>query len=170
MNRKTLIERYLSADATPEEERLLAQSFASFPPEGEEEKAVAELLGIIGPVETEPLEDASDQFDQMVRSARKRAIRIWSLTFSGVAAVLLAVVFLHRKPESVETESPSTMELLQQLQLISNMDPAEAEDYEFRPVGDGFIMTARFKDGSEASYILTPMDGGNTFHLVSMNN
>ena len=131
MNRKTLIERYLSADATPEEERLLAQSFASFPPEGEEEKAVAELLGII---------------------------------------VLLAVVFLHRKPEPVETESPSTMELLQQLQLISNMDPAEAEDYEFRPVGDGFIMTARFKDGSEASYILTPMDGGNTFHLVSMNN
>ena len=152
MNRKTLIERYLSADATPEEERLLAQSFASFPPEGEEEKAVAEL------------------FDQMVRSARKRAIRIWSLTFSSVAAVLLAVAFLHRKPESVETESPSTMEWLQQLQLISNMDPAEAEDYEFRPVGDGFIMTARFKDGSEASYILTPMDGGNTFHLVSMNN
>lgn len=170
MNRKTLIERYLSADATPEEERLLAQSFTSAPPEGEEEKAVAELLGLVGPVETEPLEDSQDEFDRMVRSAHRRTIRIWSLALSGVAAVLLAVVFLHRKPEAVETESPSTMELLQQLQLISSMDPAEAEGYVFKPVGDGFIMTARFKDGSEASYILTPMDGGNTFHLVSMNN
>ena len=54
MNRKTLIERYLSADATPEEERLLAQSFASFPPEGEEEKAVAELSAVraSGPLES----------------------------------------------------------------------------------------------------------------------
>lgn len=170
MNRKTLIERYLSADATPEEERLLAQSFASFPPEGEEEKAVAELLGIIGPVETEPLEEAGDQFDRMVQSAHRRTVRIWSLGLSGVAAVLLAVFFLHRKPEKAETEFPSTMELLQQVQFISSMDPAGADSYEFKPVGDGFIMTARFKDGSEASYILTPIDGGNTFHLVSINH
>ena len=35
---------------------------------------------------------------------------------------------------------------------------------------DGFIMTAHFQDGREASFILTPMEGGQSFYLVSLND
>ena len=54
--------------------------------------------------------------------------------------------------------------------MISHLDPAEAESYDFKPVGDGFIMTAHFKDGTSSDYILTPMDDGQSFYLVSLNN
>lgn len=170
MDRKELIQRYLEAETTFAQEQELADSFAHTPPVDEEEQAVYQMLQAIVPIRTEDLPEAGDEFDRIVRQARTRKIRIWSLAVSGIAAVLVAIVFLARKPEEVEPEPEDTMELLQKLQFISNLDPADAEGYEFKRVGDGFIMTAHFKDGREASFILTPMEGGRSFYLVSLND
>ena len=145
MDRKDLIRRYLDAETTPAQERELAASFAAAPPADEEEQAVYRLLQAVTPLPTEPLPEEG-------------------------ATILAAVVFLTRKPIVPEPEVTDTVELLQRLQLISNLDPSDAESYDFKPVGDGFIMTARFRDGSEASYILAPIDGGQSFHLVSLND
>ena len=170
MDRKDLIRRYLDAETTPAQERELAASFAAAPPADEEEQAVYRLLQAVTPLPTEPISEEGATFDRMVRQARRRTIRRWSLAFSGATAILAAVVFLTRKPVVPEPEVTDTVELLQRLQLISNLDPSDAESYDFKPVGDGFIMTARFRDGSEASYILAPIDGGQSFHLVSLND
>ena len=62
------------------------------------------------------------------------------------------------------------MEILEQLKLITNLDPAEAGRYEFKPVGDGFIMTAVYDDGQTASFILTPIDGGDSFAMLSLSD
>ena len=54
--------------------------------------------------------------------------------------------------------------------LYNNLfNPADADNYEFKPVGDGFVMTAHFPDGQTASFIVTPLDGGKSFNLVSLN-
>ena len=171
MDRKELIQRYLEAETTFAQEQELADSFVTTPPADEEEQAVYRMLQAIAPIRTEGLPEAGDEFDRIVRKARTRKIRNWSLVVSGIAAMLVAVVFLTRKPEEVEPE-PDTdaMELLQKLQFISSLDPADADGYEFKSVGDGFIMTAHFEDGREASYILTPMEGGQSFYLVSLND
>lgn len=170
MDRKELIQRYLEAETTSAQEQELADSFVTSPPIDEEEQTVCRMLQAITPVRTEELPEAGDEFDRIVRQARTRTIRNWSLAVSGIAAILVAVVFLTRRPEDVEPEPDDTMELLQKLQFISNLDPADADGYEFKRVGDGFIMTAHFKDGREASFILTPMEGGQSFYLVSLND
>ena len=51
----------------------------------------------------------------------------------------------------------------------SSLNPADAEGYDFQPVGDGYLMTARFADGTTSSFILTPLDGGASFDLVALN-
>lgn len=170
MDRKELIQRYLEAETTSAQEQELADSFVTSPPIDEEEQTVCRMLQAITTVRTEELPEAGDEFDRIVRQARMRTIRIWSLAVSGIAAILVAVLFLARRPEDVETEPEDTMELLQKLQFISNLDPADADGYEFKRVGDGFIMTAHFQDGREASFILTPMEGGQSFYLVSLND
>ena len=170
MDRKELIQRYLEAETTFAQEQELADSFATAPPVDEEEQAVYRMIQAIAPIRTEDLPEAGDEFDRFVRKARTRKIRNWSLAVSGIAAILVAVLFLARRPEDVETEPEDTMELLQKLQFISNLDPADADGYEFKRVGDGFIMTAYFQDGREASFILTPMEGGQSFYLVSLND
>ena len=170
MDRKELIQRYLEAETTFAQEQDLADSFVTSPPIDEEEQAVYRMIQAIAPIRTEDLPEAGDEFDRIVRQARMRTIRNWSLAVSGIAAILVAVVFLTRRPEDVEPEPDDTMELLQKLQFISNLDPADADGYEFKRVGDGFIMTAYFQDGREASFILTPMEGGQSFYLVSLND
>ena len=170
MDRKELIQRYLEAETTSAQEQELADSFATAPPVDEEEHAVYRMIQAIAPIRTEDFPESGDEFDRIVRKARTRKIRNWSLAVSGIAAILVAVVFLTRRPDDVEPEPDDTMELLQKLQFISNLDPADAEGYEFKRVGDGFIMTAHFQDGREASFILTPMEGGQSFYLVSLND
>ena len=170
MDRKELIQRYLEAETTSAQEQELADSFATAPPVDEEEQAVYRMIQAIAPIRTEDFPESGDEFDRFVRKARTRKIRNWSLAVSGIAAILVAVLFLARRPEDVETEPEDTMELLQKLQFISNLDPADADGYEFKRVGDGFIMTAYFQDGREASFILTPMEGGQSFYLVSLND
>ena len=170
MDRKELIQRYLESESTSVQEKELADSFSISPPVDEEEQAVYRMLQAITPIRTEELPEAGDEFDRIIRKARTRKIRNWGLAVSGIAAILVAVVFLVRRPDKESPEPEDTMELLQKLQFISNLDPADAEGYEFKRVGDGFIMTAHFKDGREASFILTPMEGGQSFYLVSLND
>ena len=99
-----------------------------------------------------------------------RPFYTWSLSLAGVAAAIVAVVLLATKPDTpaIPTQPDDDYaELIQQLAFISNFNPAEAESLEFKPVGDGFVMTAHFPDGQTVSYILTPLDGG--FNLISLN-
>ncbi|MBR5735877.1 MAG: hypothetical protein IKX60_03685 [Bacteroidales bacterium] len=160
MDKKDLIQKYLEAETSVAEEQELAKS----------DKNVGLLSEALAADEYAPLPDACEEFDRIVRSARRRTFRRWSYAISGIAAILVAVVFLTRKPAAPQPAGQDTMEMIRQLQLISSLDPADAEGYEFEPVGDGFIMTARYEDGSTASFLLTPMDGGESFHLVALKH
>ena len=155
MDRKQLIQRYLEAETTAEEERLLAESFASVPPRDEEERRVKALLQKLQAPSLEPLTDASEEYDSIVRQARRRTVLRWGL-------------LLPRTPPA-QAPATDTEILLEHLQLISDMDPAGASNYEFRPVGDGFIMTAIYDDGQSVSFIFTPIDGGNSYAMLLLD-
>ena len=79
MDRKELIQRYLEAETTFAQEQELADSFATAPPVDEEEQAVYRMFQAIAPIRTEDLPEAGDEFDRIVRKARTRKIRNWSL-------------------------------------------------------------------------------------------
>ena len=159
MDSKDLIQKYLEAETSVAQERELAKA----------DKTVAALSESLAIEPLSPLPDATGEFDRIVRGARIRTVRRCAFAFSGVAAILVAVFFLTRTTDIDMPTSQDSMEMIQQLQLISTLDPANADSYEFKPVGDGFIMTARFDDGTTASFLLTPMDDGNSFHLVAFN-
>ena len=170
MDRKSLIQKYLEAETTAAEERLLAESFTTLPPRDEEEREAEALLKALAPVAPSPLPEAGEEFDRIVRDARKRTVRGWALGLSGAAAAVAAVLLLTPRP-AAPAPAPATnsLEIIEQLRMISSLDPGEAERYDFKPVGDGFIMTATYPDGSTASFILSPVDGGESYYLVSLN-
>lgn len=172
MDRKDLIKLYLEAETTFEQERELARSFTDTPPADQEELAVCRMLQAVRPLTVETLPEAEDEFDGIVRKRRTKSYYTWGFTLAGVAAALAAVIVLTRKPAIPETPVASKDEyevLIRQLNFISNFNPADADNYEFKPVGDGFVMTAHFPDGQTASFIVTPLDGGKSFNLVSLN-
>lgn len=172
MERKYLIKLYLEAEATPAQERELAESFAVTPPADDEEMAALRMIRAVEPVRLSALPDAGDEFDRIVCRPIVRRPGFWGMSLAGVAAAIAAFVIFTGKPETHDIQSDPEneyMDLIQQIAFISNFNPADADDFEFKPVGDGFVMTAHFPDGQSASYILTPMDGGASFNLVSLN-
>ena len=171
MDRKDLIRLYLDAETTCEQEQELAASFATTPPADEEEMAVFRMLQVVRPIKLPELPEAADEYDRMVKPAKVRPFYTWGLSLAGVAAAIATVVLLTGKPDTPgipATPQNDYTELIQQIAFLSNFNPAEAENLEFNPVGDGFVMTAHFPDGQTASYILTPLDGGESFNLVAL--
>jgi len=160
MDRKDLLYRYLEAETTPAEERELAAA----------DPTVARLTEALTAEPPDALPDAGDEFDRILRQARRRSVQRWGVAAAGLAAALAGVFLLTRKPSVPEPASPDALEILRQVTFISGLDPAGAEGYDFQPVGDGYIMTARFADGRTASFLLTPMDGGTSFDLVALNH
>ena len=172
MDRKDLIRLYLDAETTSEQEQELAASFATTPPADEEEMAVYKMILAVRPVKLPELPEAGDEYDRIVKPAKVRPFYTWGLSLAGVAAAIAAVVLLTGKPDTPSIPAmPQNdyTELIQQIAFLSNFNPAEAENLEFKPVGDGFVMTAHFPDGHTASFILTPLDGGESFNLVALN-
>ena len=172
MDRKGLIQLYLNAETTCQQERELAASVATVPPVGEEERAVYMMMQAVRPIELPDLPEADDEFDRMVGPSKVRPFFTWGLPLTGVAAAIAAVVLFTHKPEDhgmPDIPQNNYIEIIKQIAFLTNFNPAEAENLEFKPVGDGFVMTAHFPDGQTASYILTPLDGGESFNLVSLN-
>ncbi len=171
MDRKDLIRLYLDAETTCEQEQELAASFATTPPADEEEMAVYKMMQAVRPIELPELPEAGDEYDRMVRPVKVRPFYTWGLSLAGVAAAVVAVVLLRGKPETISIPvlpQNDNIDLIQQIAFISNFNPADADSLEFRPVGDGYILTAHFSDGQNASYMLTPLDGGKSFNLVAL--
>ena len=94
MERKELIERFMEAETTRAEENMLAESFAYEPPRNEEERKVEALLQAFRPTVPVPLPEGEEEFDRMVRDARRRAGLGWAACLSGVAAAVAAVILL----------------------------------------------------------------------------
>ena len=171
MDRKDLIRLYLDAETTCEQEQELAASFATTPPADEEEMAVYKMMQAVKPIDLPELPEADDEYDRMVRPVKVRPFYTWGLSLAGVAAAVVAVVLLRGKPETISIPilpQNDNIDLIQQIAFISNFNPADAESLEFRPAGDGYMLTAHFSDGQNASYMLTPLDGGKSFNLVAL--
>ena len=150
MDRKDLIRLYLDAETTCEQEQELAASFATTPPADEEEMAVYKIMQAVKPIELPELPEAADEYDRIVKPAKVPPFYTWGLSLAGAAAAIAAVVLFTCKPKQpVVPATPQNdyTELIQQITFLSNFNPAEAENLEFKPVGDGFVMTAHFPDG-----------------------
>lgn len=173
MNRKELIQRYLNAETSVEEEIMLAESFRQTPPQNEEEEKIkAMLLCLKDSAASDSSEDdriAEEEFDRIVSKSGRRKGLVWAVS-SAMAAAAVILLFLLLKPATPQSEDNT--DLIQQIQhihLLSQLSLEDADKCEFRPIEGGYVMTAYFPDGETASYILIAEEDGKTYSLLSLN-
>ena len=164
--RRALLERYLDADTTPEEEEALRKWFQNNPPL-KEEREVALLLGYRQ--SPEPLSESSREWYRLVGG---RTLGWTMAGLAAAAAILLAVILPGREAPTEQTEpEESAISLIESISSIARMDPSSAQHYEFEKKGDGFIMTAYFEDGTKASYIMYKQDSSpDTYGFLAINS
>ena len=173
MNRKELIQRYLDAETSAEEELLLAESFRQSPPQNEEEEKIEAMLLCIkdstDPDSPEEEHISEEEFDSLIRKSGRRKGLVWAISSAMVAAAVI-LLFLLLKPAAPQTEDNTDLiEQIQHIHLLSQLSLEEADKCEFRPIEGGYVMTAYFPDGKSASYILIAEEDGKTYSLLSLN-
>lgn len=194
--RKTLIDKYLNAETSLAEERLLAEFYRTHKA-ADEESAIARLLLIDPPVET-PLEEKLSHMsapkyifmscfpgrkktilkpdpeiisEKNGRPASVRKIRfaaISTITVSLVAAsVIAAIVWLPSRSRSGrETFTP--VEIAESLAKLAEIRMGDIESLTARPAGDAIIITSVTKSGETSYYMMTKDAEDGTLHLLSM--
>ena len=147
--KKHLIEKFLSADTTPEEESLLRE-FLGEHGTSDEDKALAVLL-----------------YDAILRrTLHKKRFIVASLILAAALAAVFFVspIFTSHKSSSCDI---SPIEIVQTIETLASLKSGDIEQISAKPLGGGIVIKARMKDGSELTWILVQGDDG--LSLTAMN-
>lgn len=162
--RKTLIEKYLNAESSPEEDLMLAEWFSANGAEPDEE-AVRKLITAEYPEASCNI--AEKEFDAIVSKAgrRNRIIR-WTFSFAAGAAIVIGLGFFFTNRRACDFNG---LEIAQGVEQIASLDMDNVENITARPKGNKVIITALMKNGSKCSYLMSKDTGTSSISITAMN-
>ena len=155
--RKALIERYLEADTTVAEERALAEYYAMNQPDADE-AAFAKLV-LIGNAALKSLSNSGErEYDRLIESRHRIGLKRTMRWVAGIAAAVAVVAIVRASIVShIDNQCNITpLEIAQTLNtLMDNLSADEIESMTATPCGKNVLITAKMKDNSSSTYILT---------------
>ena len=180
--RMQLVNRYLNAETTLEEEQLLRQYYAQTddvlsPEESDVRQLILTSASLAGQFELS--EEKGYEFDRlMAKRPARRNVFYWIA--SAAAAVVLTVFLLtykqagdasstRQKGEPASRSDAVTEQQINNIMSAANYANEQVESYRLRPVGDATIVTKTLADGTSSSYIVCLSDDDKGFHVVPIN-
>lgn len=162
--RKQLMIRYIEAETTPAEERLLADYFMSHRAD-DDEVEIARLI-CIESSHTDILSDKGvEEFDSIMRKSKTKP-RILRLSYwiGGVAAVFALILSLNlfQRAES----SSDTIEIAHEIQQLMALNMNDIMSITATPVDGGVWIKVELSDGTTKTFIRTEDMGQTTLLAV----
>ena len=181
--RKALIERYLNADTTPEEERCLRAYYTEVSAVDADEKAVALLINISAPSAEAYSQNNVNEYNRLFggdeaaefklrepdsRQAKKRDIIFKSIsTFAACAAAV--ALFLIFRPKAPSTDF-TPLEIAQSISALAELNSEDVESVAAKPTGSGVIVTVVLKDGTRCDFRMARDGESGEIQLLAMND
>ena len=176
--RKALIERYLNADTTPDEERCLRAYYAEAPAVDDDEEAFARLMNISAPTAEVYSQTKADEYDRLfgsdesasfeARVAKRRGVIFKSL-YAFAACAAAVVLFFIFKPKAPSTDF-TPLEIAQSISALAELNSEDVESVAARPTGSGVIVTVVLKDGTRCGFRMARDGASGEIHLLAMND
>ncbi|MBQ9524429.1 MAG: hypothetical protein IJR69_04855 [Bacteroidaceae bacterium] len=169
--RQEFIWRYLNAETTLEEERLLADFLSdtdiALSAEEEDVLLMLQTSNLIG--RSEISKEKADEFDcLMQRGNKKSKIVALRWIFSAVAAIICVVFFLpiHHRDNTEEHSEITTSELLETITILSDVG-GDDMTITASSCNDGFIIKTSSPNEPPSSYMLKRCSDGTSIELKS---
>lgn len=165
--RHRLIVRYLDAETSPTEEKMLMDYYAGNNQVDEDEQAFAQMIRMEKMNVSLLSDEGVEEFDRMVGEAKKETKRIplrWIAWASGIAATI-ALLFM-MVPSSPQT---STLDIAQSIQQVMNLPMDDILSITATPIDDCVWVKAELKDGSSKTFIMDKDREKGTTTLLAIN-
>ncbi len=162
--RQSLINRYMEAETSPAEERMLADYFLAGDTVDEDEQAFAELIRVERSNASLLSHEGVEEYDKMVgkapSSSRTLSLR-WMALIGSIAACLILIFSLRSSPKE-----SGGLELAQSLYQIMDLPLREITSLTATPIGEYVWIKAQFADGTEETFIMERDEETNIMSLL----
>ena len=166
--RLALIERYLEADTTVLEERMLAEYYGLHQPVADEEQ-IATLIKHTHPNASDMID--ATEFDRITK-ARRPVSMILKWSSVAAAAIVLLLVCFHVGKTALPEETASTMStahILEGMEMLSKIQVGEIGSIVAEPKGKEVIITIKLTDGKQKSYSMTCNSDASSISFTALN-
>ncbi len=165
--RQGLITKYMAAETSLSEERLLADFFIGNNCLDEDERAFAVLISMEKSNAVILSNEAVKEYNKMVvktpASSRRRPLR-WVALLGSIAASVILFFTLNLSPKE-----SGALELVQSLQQIMDLPLREITSLTATPIGEYVWIKAQFADGSEETFIMERNRNTNAISLLQIS-
>lgn len=164
--RSILIERYLNAEISLAEEKILVDYFISNEEIDEDEQAVAKMIKIEKCHAFLLSDEGVQEYGRIVKESKRKTKKIyykWGAWIGGVAASI--VLFCAIYPITTASTS-DTVEIAQCIQLMMNME--DMVSITATPVDNYVWVRAELNDGSTEIFIMNKNDIDETTSLLTI--
>lgn len=150
--RRALIERYLNAESSIAEEKMLVDYYLSNKEVDEEEQAVAKMIRVEKSYAFLLSDAGAQEYERIVKEHKRKPKNVfmkWGAWLGGVAASIALCCMIY----TITTSSSSdTVEIAQCIQLMMNME--EIVSVTATPIDNCVWVQAELKDGSTKIFIM----------------
>lgn len=169
--RRELINRYLNAEASLAEEKMLVCYYLENTEVDKDEQAIAKMIRIES-IHTCLLSDEGVQeYERIVNTDRRKPKQIpfkWITWIGGVAASI--ALFFIISPFSTSTSQTSeTVEIAQYIQQVMNLNMEDMVSITATPIDECVWVQTELKDGSTKVFIMDKRNIKETTTLLAIN-
>lgn len=166
--RRELINRYLNAETTPAEEKLLLLFYLENKKVDKDEQSVSQMIRMEN-INTSLLSDKGvKEYDRIVNKEKRQSKQTsfrWISWLGGVAASIALFFIIYSKPTSKDSE---TIEIAQCIQQMVNLDMDDMISITATPIDECVWVKTELKDGSTKIFIMN-RDENNKTTLLAIN-
>lgn len=164
--RRKLIARYLDAETSSEEEKLLAGYYASHEADGDEQ-AVARMIRMENIHSSLLSDEEEEEFEQIMSNAKRKNIR-WMPWLGGLVAASVALLFI-LNAISPSQSSFTTVEIAQSIQEMMSLNTEEIVSITATPLDEYTWVEAELEDGSIKTFLMSRDKEMGTTSLLAIN-
>ena len=165
--RLELIARYLNAETSPAEEKMLMEYYGSNNHVDDDEQAFAKMIRMEKMNVSLLSDEGVEEFDRIVGEAKQETKRIplrWITWASGIAVAIVLLFML--VPSSPKT---STLEIAQSIQQVMNLPMDDVLSITATPIDECIWVKTELKDGSSKTFIMEKDKEKGTITLLAIN-
>ena len=165
--RKSLIAKYLDAETSFAEERMLVDYFLSHKDVDEDEQAFVKMIRMEN-IQTNLLSDKGvEEYDRIVSEIKQESKRIPLRRIIWVGGIAASIALFFMLSPVFTSPKANTMEIVQCIQQVINLPMDEIASITATPVNDYVWVKAELKDGTTKTFIMSENKG--TTSLLAIN-
>ena len=160
--RRTLIERYLNAETTVQEEQKLAYYYATHAVEPDEKEFAAMLAVSRSEADTSLWADTS-AFDRIVGkpAGKQHPVLAWFAAAAVAAILIISISVLKKQSLSDSSADVSALQpvltpqqVIEGIETMIKLEPSEIASVTAKPTGSTMLIVVELRNGKEKIYLM----------------